>query len=338
MRRAKKALAVTMGDPSGIGPDITLLAWQERYKRDIPCFYLIADPAFIQERIKLLGLPMKIKETTPENARFAFDTHLPVVPLSGSVSASCGVPSSTNAALVLESIATAVQHVQTNRADAVVTNPICKSSLYSAGFKHPGHTEYLASLATDMDGVEPTPVMLLAGPQLMTVPLTVHIPLQEVPATLTEDLIIEKARIVHRDMKARFGLASPRLAICGLNPHAGENGTMGLEDRDVILPAIKKLQEEGIEASGPHPADTIFHPGARNSYDVVLAAYHDQALIPVKTIAFDETVNVTLGLPFVRTSPDHGTAFSLAGTGKASAGSLSAAMRLAVALAEPELV
>ncbi|MTI17609.1 4-hydroxythreonine-4-phosphate dehydrogenase PdxA [Rhodobacteraceae bacterium RKSG542] len=338
MKRAQRPLAVTMGEPAGIGPELILKAWKERYERDLPEFYVVADPEFLKARAKELGINVPVKVVEPEDALPVFHSSLPVFPLSSSVKCQAGEPDSKNAAAVIESIRTCVAHVLERKAEALVTNPIAKSVLYEAGFEHPGHTEYLAHLSHELYSVHAEPVMLLAGPDLMTVPLTVHIPLKDVPAALTEELIITKARIVHNDMRRRFGLTSPRLAICGLNPHAGEDGTMGREDREIIAPAVRKLQDEGINASGPFPGDTLFHREARKTYDVALATYHDQALIPVKTIAFDDTVNVTLGLPFVRTSPDHGTAFGLAGTGKASANSLSAALRLALALAEPELV
>jgi 4-hydroxythreonine-4-phosphate dehydrogenase len=218
--------------------------------------------------------------------------------------------------------------VREGEAAAVVTNPIAKHVLYAAGFRHPGHTEFLAELAGG-DGPPPRPVMMLWCEDLAVVPITVHIPLRAVPAALTTELAVETARIVARDLRERFGTAAPRLAFAGLNPHAGEEATIGTEDRDVLAPAVERLRQEGIDAAGPFPADTMFHPAARRRYDVALAAYHDQALIPIKTIAFDSAVNVTLGLPFVRTSPDHGTAFDIAGRGVARPDSLIAALRLA---------
>jgi 4-hydroxythreonine-4-phosphate dehydrogenase len=216
----------------------------------------------------------------------------------------------------------------------VVTCPIAKKPLYDAGFGFPGHTEYLAHLASRHIGRDVTPVMLLAGPDLRTVPVTIHIALADVPKVLTTELIIATARITAADLKSRFGIPRPRLAIAGLNPHAGEGGAMGLEDIAIVAPAVEMLKAEGIDAIGPLPADTMFHPRARASYDAALCMYHDQALIPAKTLAFDEAVNVTLGLPFIRTSPDHGTAFDIAGKGIARADSLIAALRLARRLAD----
>jgi 4-hydroxythreonine-4-phosphate dehydrogenase len=226
----------------------------------------------------------------------------------------------------------AVADVLAGRAAAVVTNPIAKSVLYRAGFAHPGHTEFLAELAAEATGQTVQPVMLLWSSELSVVPVTIHIPLKDVVAALSADLIVTTARIVASDMAKRFGLARPRIAVAGLNPHAGEDGGLGTEDRDIIAPAVAQLQAEGIDAVGPLPADTMFHERARAAYDVALCMYHDQALIPVKTLAFDHAVNVTLGLPFVRTSPDHGTAFDIAGSGKANPASLIAALTLAARL------
>jgi 4-hydroxythreonine-4-phosphate dehydrogenase len=211
----------------------------------------------------------------------------------------------------------------------MVTNPVAKNILYRAGFADPGHTEYLAKLAEESSGVRPLPVMLLWAPELAVVPVTIHLPLKDVFATLTTDLIVETCRVVAHDMRARFGIARPRLAVAGLNPHAGEQGTLGTEDLTIVRPAVERLIAEGIDAHGPLPADSMFHRAARETYDVAIAMYHDQALIPIKTLAFEHAVNVTLGLPFVRTSPDHGTAFDIAGTGRADPSSLIAAIKLA---------
>ncbi len=218
------------------------------------------------------------------------------------------------------------------KAAAVVTNPIAKNVLYRAGFGHPGHTEFLAELAAK-DGVVPQPVMMLWSPELAVVPVTIHLSLREALALLTTDLIVSTARIVVADMMARFGLVRPRLAVSGLNPHAGEDGTLGTEDIEIVAPAVEILRGEGIDVRGPMPADTLFHKAARATYDCAICMYHDQALIPIKTIAFEDAVNVTLGLPFVRTSPDHGTAFDIAGTGRANPSSLIAALRLAARMA-----
>jgi 4-hydroxythreonine-4-phosphate dehydrogenase len=206
--------------------------------------------------------------------------------------------------------------------------------LYRAGFEDPGHTEYLARLSFKSTGNPAWPVMMLWSPEVAVVPVTIHMPYKDVVQRLTRDLIFETGRVVAHDLIERFGIAHPRLAVAGLNPHAGEDGTLGSEDASVVRPAVERLIADGIEARGPLPADTMFHDSARKTYDAALCMYHDQALIPIKTLAFDHAVNVTLGLPFVRTSPDHGTAFDIAGTGKANPASLVAALRLAAQLAE----
>jgi 4-hydroxythreonine-4-phosphate dehydrogenase len=235
---------------------------------------------------------------------------------------------------VIGAIDHAVALAQRGETAGLVTNPIHKATLTQSGFGFPGHTEYLAHLASRHTGRDVMPVMLLAGPDLRTVPVTIHIALADVPRMLTTELIAATARITASDLKSRFGIARPRLAIAGLNPHAGEGGAMGSEDAAIVAPAVEMLKTEGIDATGPLPADTMFHPRARASYDAALCMYHDQALIPAKTLAFDEAVNVTLGLPFIRTSPDHGTAFDIAGKGIARADSLIAALRLARRLAD----
>ncbi|HEX2215697.1 MAG TPA: 4-hydroxythreonine-4-phosphate dehydrogenase PdxA, partial [Xanthobacteraceae bacterium] len=247
-----------------------------------------------------------------------------------------GVPDASSAPAAVASIARAVDDVVSGRSAAVVTNPVAKAVLYRDGFAEPGHTEYLAKLAGELTGIAPHPVMMLWSPELAVVPVTVHLPLREVPGRLTRDLIVTTGRIVARDLARRFGLSHPRLVAAGLNPHAGEDGALGPEDRDIVAPAVSQLRAEGIDIRGPSPADTMFHHRARSAYDVALCMYHDQALIPIKTLAFDHAVNVTLGLPFVRTSPDHGTAFDIAGTGRANAASLAAALRLAERLAATE--
>ena len=245
-----------------------------------------------------------------------------------------GRPDGSSADAVLASIRQAVGDVTTGRASAVVTNPIAKSVLYRAGFRHPGHTEFLAELAAD-GGPTPQPVMMLWSPTLAVVPVTIHLALRQAIEQLSSELIVSTARIAVADLKARFGIARPRLAISGLNPHAGEFGTLGIEDEEIVSPAIAVLRNAGIDARGPLPADTMFHEAARKTYDCAICMYHDQALIPIKTIAFDDAVNVTLGLPFIRTSPDHGTAFDIAGTGRANPASLIAALRLASRMAAP---
>jgi 4-hydroxythreonine-4-phosphate dehydrogenase len=327
-------LALTAGDPSGIGPELALAAWRSRAQVGIPPFYLLTDPAFISARARHLGFDIPVVETTPEAASAVFADALPVVPLASRFTDSPGLPVSGNAAAIIGSIDRAVADVFSGVAAALVTCPIAKKPLYDAGFNFPGHTEYLAHLAGQKIGQEITPVMLLAGPELRTVPVTIHIALAAVPATLTTEMILRTARITAQDLRSRFGIVAPRLAIAGLNPHAGEGGSMGKEDEMIVKPAVKALRAEGIDAFGPLPADTLFHARARAGYDVAICMYHDQALIPAKALAFDEAVNVTLGLPFIRTSPDHGTAFDIAGKGIARPDSLIAALKLARQLAD----
>jgi 4-hydroxythreonine-4-phosphate dehydrogenase len=327
-----KPLALTSGEPAGIGPDITLAAWLRRDELKPPAFYLLGDPDFLRHRAKLLGLTVAIAEIHAADALAAFPDALPVVATGHPATAQPGQPDHTSADAAISSIRQAVSDVAAGRAGAVVTNPIAKSVLYRAGFRHPGHTEFLAELAAT-GGHAPQPVMMLWSPALAVVPVTIHLALREAIAQLSTELIVTTARIVVADLKTRFGVAQPRLAVSGLNPHAGEDGTLGTEDQTLVAPAVEILRGEGIAIRGPLPADTMFHNAARKTYDCAICMYHDQALIPIKTLAFDDAVNVTLGLPFIRTSPDHGTAFDIAGTGKANPSSLVAALRLADRLA-----
>lgn len=328
-------LAVSIGDPSGIGPDVALVAWLQRDELSLPPFALLADPVQLAARARHLGLDVDIEAiTTITEANRVFYRALPVLPLSNKLAESVGKPLPGNAAGIIEAIERAVELTLNGDASAVVTCPISKKPLYEVGFPYPGHTEFLAELASKYLGRPVTPVMMLAGPQLRAVPVTIHIPLSEVPVRLSTTDIIEVSRITAVALRERFGILAPRLAISGLNPHAGEGGAMGKEDDAIILPAIETLRSEGIDVRGPLPADTMFHASARATYDAAVCMYHDQALIPAKALAFDETVNVTLGLPFVRTSPDHGTAFDIAGKGIARPDSLVAAIRLAQELAE----
>jgi len=327
------SLALTLGEPAGIGPDIALAAWSRRAELNLPPFYILADPQYLERRAKRLGLDVPLETVTPATAAAAFPRALPVVPLGLPATAEPGQPDGTSAAAAIASIDRAVADVLGGEAAAVVTNPIAKSVLYKAGFIDPGHTEYLARLSFQQTGDPAWPVMMLWAPEIAVVPVTIHIPFKDVPQRLTRDLIFETGRVVARDLIDRFGIARPRLAVAGLNPHAGEDGTLGKEDNLIVRPAIERLIADGIDARGPLPADTMFHDAARKTYDVALCMYHDQALIPIKTLAFDHGVNVTLGLPFVRTSPDHGTAFDIAGTGKADPSSLVAALKLAARLA-----
>jgi 4-hydroxythreonine-4-phosphate dehydrogenase len=327
-----KPLALTSGEPAGIGPDITLAAWLHRKQLKLPPFYLLGDRDFLDHRAKALGLDIKTADVRPEDAVAAFADALPVVGTGHRTTAQPGRPDHTSADAAIASIRQAVEHTAAGRAGAVVTNPIAKNILYRAGFRHPGHTEFLAELAA-IGGRAPQPVMMLWSPALAVVPVTIHLPLREAISQLSSELIVTTARIVVADLKIRFGLVNPRLVVSGLNPHAGEDGSLGSEDQTIVAPAIATLRNEGIDVRGPLPADTMFHEAARKKYDCAICMYHDQALIPIKTVAFDDAVNVTLGLPFIRTSPDHGTAFDIAGTGRANPSSLIAALRLAARMA-----
>ena len=324
----KAPLALTMGEPAGIGGELAIAAWQVLRRHDQP-FFLIDDPDRIAALCDMIGEPVPIaRVASAARAARDFKSALPVLPLAQKVPLSPGSPTPDTAHAVLESIETAVRLTLSGDAGAVVTNPIQKAVLQAAGFTHPGHTEFLGALA----GVSRT-VMMLAGAGLRVVPATVHVPLSEVPQRLSVDGLVETGRILHHALERDFTITRPRIAVSGLNPHAGEDGRMGHEEMDIVTPAIDRLRAEGVCVSGPHPADTMFHERARANYDAALCMYHDQALIPLKTLAFDEGVNVTLGLPFVRTSPDHGTATDIAGQGTARAESLICAMRLAADLA-----
>jgi 4-hydroxythreonine-4-phosphate dehydrogenase len=327
-----RALAVTIGEPAGIGPDIALLAWRDRASLQLPPFYVIGDPALLARRAKQMGVDIPVTAAEPETAANAFATALPVVALEQTSAASPGRPDKDSAPLAIAAIRRAVADVTAGRCAAIVTCPIAKSVLYDGGFTEPGHTEFLAKLAHETGYAGVQPVMMLWSPELAVVPVTVHLALTEAIDRLTTDLIISTARITAHVLRTQFGIAAPRLAVSGLNPHAGEDGALGSEEERIIAPAIRQLKENGLDVRGPLPADTMFHAAARATYDAALCMYHDQALIPIKTLAFDRAVNVTLGLPFVRTSPDHGTAFDIAGTGRADPASFVAALRLAVRL------
>jgi 4-hydroxythreonine-4-phosphate dehydrogenase len=326
-------LALTLGEPAGIGPDLAIALWRRRVEFELPSFYVIADREFLARRARNLGTEIALAPTTPDKASATFPGALPVVDIGVAVTAAPGVPDASSAPAAIAAIRLAVRHVLDGAACALVTNPVAKNVLYRSGFPEPGHTEYLARLAAEATGVVQQPVMMLWSPELAVVPVTIHLPLAQVSGALDADLIVDVGRITAHDLAHRFGIARPRLAVAGLNPHAGEDGAMGAEDEAIVRPAVERLIAAGIAARGPLPADTMFHPAARASYDAALCMYHDQALIPIKTLAFDHAVNVTLGLPFVRTSPDHGTAFDIAGTGRADPSSLVAAMRLAARLA-----
>ncbi len=330
MTALSRPLCLTQGDPSGIGPDLALDLYAAlRADPASDPFFLVADPDLMRRRAETLGRNVVIIETTPEEAQARFAEGLPVVPLKSRVSGAPGRPEPADAPATIESIETAVELTASGRASAIVTNPIAKSVLYRSGFTHPGHTEFLGELARRFFGQAARPVMMLWSRELAVVPATIHVPLTRVPALLQTGDLVAIGEIVAEAFHRDFGVAAPRLAFSGLNPHAGEDGAIGSEEIDIIAPAVARLKEKNIAAAGPFSADTMFHAAARKTYDVAICMYHDQALIPIKTLAFDTGVNVTLGLPFIRTSPDHGTAFDIAGTGRASAKSLMEAVRLA---------
>jgi len=322
-------LAVTAGEPAGIGPEIILKSWLERQQENLPPFAVVGDPGYLERLAGDLRLEVPVAACDPFQAVGLFSSALPVISLPGQFQAKPGKPATPDAKLVAGAIEEAVRLAFAGAVSGIVTAPINKKALYDSGFEFPGHTEFLAALAGRHTGKPVRPVMMLAGPELKTVPVTIHIALSEVMAALTPDLIQETATITAHDLQQRFGIASPRLALSGLNPHAGEEGAMGREEIEIIAPVIAELRRAGIDATGPWPADTLFHARARKGYDAVLCMYHDQALIPAKTLAFDDAVNVTLGLPFIRTSPDHGTAYDIAGKGIANPSSMIAAIRMA---------
>jgi 4-hydroxythreonine-4-phosphate dehydrogenase len=329
-------LALTLGEPAGIGPDLAVAIWHRRRELDLPPFYIVADETFLRRRTTALGLETPLASVAPSSAVAAFASALPVVDLGVVVTAGPSHPDGSSAPAAIASIRKAVSAVLSGQAAAIVTNPVAKNVLYKSGFPEPGHTEFLASLVQEATGETLRPVMMLWSPELAVVPVTIHLPLREIFSHLSADLIVETGRIVARDLSRRFRLPAPRLVVAGLNPHAGEDGMLGDEDRAIVAPAVARLRAAGIDANGPLPADTLFHAEARSRYDAALCMYHDQALIPIKTLAFDHAVNVTLGLPIVRTSPDHGTAFDIAGKGVADPSSLVAALRLAARLASAE--
>ncbi|MFQ5954342.1 MAG: 4-hydroxythreonine-4-phosphate dehydrogenase PdxA [Kiloniellales bacterium] len=324
-RPAPPPLALTMGEPAGIGGELTLKAWLGR-TRAIPPFFVIADAAALRRLARRLGLAVPVAAIDgPELAPAVFPEALPVLPQPLAVPVTAGRLEPLNAPPVIDSIRRAVELVRAGRALAVVTNPVHKRHLYEAGFHHPGHTEFLAELA----GANEPPVMMLACRALKVVPVTVHLPLRQAIESLSTELIVSRGRITAAALREDFGIEAPRLAVAGLNPHAGEDGTLGREETLIIEPAVAALKALGLDVTGPAPADSLFHARARQAYDAVLCMYHDQALLPLKTIDFRGAVNTTLGLPFVRTSPDHGTALDIAGKGVADPTSLLAALRMA---------
>ena len=315
-------LAVSLGDPAGIGPEVIAKCWDNRAGFGLPPFVAIGDPRSISA---VWDGPIELVDD-PRQADSAFDYALPLIQLAAAQADLPGHPSVAGAHCSLDSLEIAVGLARSGSAAAVVTGPVSKEQLYAIGFQHPGQTEFVAERC----GVSPgNVVMMLAGPTLRTVPVTTHLPLKEVPHALTSALIESRGRAALRGLQRHFGIAEPRLAVSGLNPHAGEGGELGREEMDIIVPAIAALAAEGWRVTGPHPADTMFHARARANYDAALCMYHDQALIPIKALHFEDAVNVTLGLPIVRTAPDHGTAFDIAGQDRADPRPMAAAMRMA---------
>ena len=319
-------LAVSLGDPAGIGPEIIAESWARRQEAGIAPFFVVGGASVLAEAARRRGLAIEIEVISdPAKTTLVFDRAIPVLGTED-VAATPGKPDEPGAALALHSLAEATRYCLLGVSAGLVTAPIGKAQLATVGFEYPGQTEFLAEvcgLAAD------EAVMMLAGPSLRAVPLTVHCALADVPGRLSQELITRRARIVAAALTRDFGIADPRIAVCGLNPHAGENGRFGDEEARIIAPAIETLVTEGIAVTGPHPADALFTPRARQTYDAALAMYHDQALVPLKALDFDEGVNVTLGLPIVRTSPDHGTAFDIAGRSLAEPGAMIAALKMA---------
>lgn len=322
-------LALTLGEPAGIGPEITIKAWAAREREKLPVFFVIGSPALYATQARALGINISIREIAhPGEAIDAFASALPVLPIALGADVTPGTLDGANAQAVMKSIDMACDLAMAGDIAGLVTNPIHKRALYEAGLAVPGHTEYLAERSGGA-----TPVMMLSCPGLRVVPVTVHDALSTVASKLTAGMIAEKGIILARALKRDLGITSPRIAVAGLNPHAGEEGHIGREEIDVITPAMTSIKREGVTLSGPLPPDTMFHAAARAQYDAALCMYHDQALIPIKTIDFERGVNTTLGLPIVRTSPDHGTALDIAGKGQASALSLIEAIKLAAEIA-----
>jgi 4-hydroxythreonine-4-phosphate dehydrogenase len=315
-------LAISLGDPAGIGPEVIAKCWDNRESFGLPPFVAIGDPRSIAA---VWDGPVEVVED-PRQADAAFDYGLPLIQINALQGDVPGHPSPAGAHMSLDSLEIAVGLARSGSASAVVTGPVAKEQLYAIGFQHPGQTEFVAERC----GVSPgNVVMMLAGPTLRTVPVTTHLPLSAVPAALSSALIESRGRAALRGLQRNFGIAEPRLAVSGLNPHAGEGGELGREELEIIEPAIAALAADGWRVTGPHPADTMFHARARANYDAALCMYHDQALIPIKALHFEDAVNVTLGLPIVRTAPDHGTAFDIAGQDRADPRPMAAAIRMA---------
>lgn len=325
MRPLRKPIALTMGEPAGIAGEIVVKAWHSPDGRIVPPFVFLGDAVWLRAEAHALRSHVHVIEVqSAQEAVDRFAEGIPVLPVPLAERPQHGKPSPSNAPAVIEAIRKAVELVQLGAATAVVTNPIHKSTLYGAGFAFPGHTEFLADICKAA-----SPVMMLTIEGLRVVPVTVHLSLSEAIKSLTSEAIVRAGRAVHAGLRRDMGIVTPKLAVAALNPHAGEGGALGEEEQLVIAPAVQALRADGIAADGPLPADTLFHPEARARHDAVLCMYHDQALIPLKTIDFHHGVNCTLGLPIVRTSPDHGTALDIAGKGVANPSSLLAALRLA---------
>jgi 4-hydroxythreonine-4-phosphate dehydrogenase len=317
-----KPLAIALGDPAGIGPEIVAKAWSQRKRRRLAPFFAVGDPRSVAAVWNGPIAPIVEPSQTIE----AFGVGLPVLPVHQMDGVSPGHPNPGGAQTALQSLELATGLAQTGAAGGLVTGPVSKAQLYRIGFTHPGQTEFVA----ERFGIAgENAVMMLAGPSLRVVPMTTHMPLDAVSDALSIDLLVAKGRATARGLCRNFGIETPRLAFAGFNPHAGEQGALGREEIEIIAPAVDILREEGIDATGPFAADTMFHPRARATYDVAMCCYHDQALVPLKTLHFDEGVNITLGLPIVRTSPDHGTAFAIAGQDCAEPGAMIAAIQLA---------
>jgi 4-hydroxythreonine-4-phosphate dehydrogenase len=334
-KQLEKPLVVSLGEPAGIGPDVILQAFAERKQQSIPPFYVQGCTCVLKERAEELGLELDIRDIESSDSQTVlqgFSSYLPVVQCFNLETVRAGHLSKKHGAFVIEAIRSSVQDIHQGLACGLVTAPIHKGSLYGSGFTFPGHTEYLGALAKEIYNVDCQPVMMLASDELRVVPVTIHVPLADVPSLLTKDLIYTTVEILSKDLTDRFGLLKPNIILTGLNPHAGEDGTIGRTEIEVIEPAVQELCASGLNVTGPFSADTCFHPRARAQYDAAVTMYHDQGLIPIKTLSFDDGVNVTLGLPFIRTSPDHGTALEIAGTGQARSDSFIAALKMAAAM------
>jgi 4-hydroxythreonine-4-phosphate dehydrogenase len=322
-----RPLAVSLGDPAGIGPEIVAKCWALRETHALPPFFAVGD----QRSIEAVWSGPITRISSPEQVATTFATALPLIQVEDAGEIVPGQPNLPGARCSLDSLEMAAGLTRSGAAAGLVTAPVSKAQLYAIGFDHAGQTEFVAERC----GVSPeNAVMLLVGPTLRAVPITTHVPLREVLDLVSIDLIVAKARATERGLTRNFGIEKPRLAFAGFNPHAGEGGALGREEIELIAPAIEILRAEGIDAIGPLAADTMFHPRARAEYDVAMCLYHDQALIPLKTLHFDEGVNITLGLPIVRTAPDHGTAFDIAGQDRADPGSTIAAILLARSAAD----